>query len=368
MVVPPHARNNFDLIRLAAALQVVLYHGTTVFQVHLPRALHVALYSFPGVPIFFVVSGFLITGSLMRRPSVRQYALARVLRIYPGLWLCFAFTVAVALVADAIGPGFLVSASGVSWIVTQLTIAKGTPSELATFGTGTMNDSLWTIVVELQFYVIALGLMKLPARRASISTQRVAVVSAGLLSLVVALLGAGLLDTAGAAHRALYATALPHFWIFAIGACARLWWDGLRRFAGHPVPWLVAAVLWGALVTDHVAGHPLETAVQAPVEMLLLAMVVFGLAYASPQVAWRMLRGVDVSYGLYLYHFVIINCLLEWQAAGSSGWAATFEVCLVSALLAGLSWLLVERRALDWKDRRAQRLRASAAPHEAVAS
>ena len=61
-------QNNFDLIRLVAASQVVLFHGLE----HLGPSgvthsvLGEALSWFPGVPIFFVVSGFLITDRMLK--------------------------------------------------------------------------------------------------------------------------------------------------------------------------------------------------------------------------------------------------------------------------------------------------------------
>jgi len=53
--------NNFDLVRLLAALQVILVHGYGVE--YLPW-LNSAIAMFPGVPMFFVISGFLVSASL----------------------------------------------------------------------------------------------------------------------------------------------------------------------------------------------------------------------------------------------------------------------------------------------------------------
>mgnify|MGYP001238677287 CR=1 FL=1 len=54
-------RNNFDLLRLFAALQVALEHSS----VHLQHSYAILdmLALFPGVPIFFFLSGYLIFGS-----------------------------------------------------------------------------------------------------------------------------------------------------------------------------------------------------------------------------------------------------------------------------------------------------------------
>lgn len=39
---------------------------------------------------FFAISGFLITASWVRNPRLREYFVARILRIFPGLWVCLA--------------------------------------------------------------------------------------------------------------------------------------------------------------------------------------------------------------------------------------------------------------------------------------
>ena len=49
---------------------------------------------FPGVPIFFFISGFLISKSFEKNSVVREYALNRFLRIYPGLAACFLVSLA----------------------------------------------------------------------------------------------------------------------------------------------------------------------------------------------------------------------------------------------------------------------------------
>ncbi len=82
--------NNFDFIRLLAAMQVAVSHANG----HLESELSIPLLSyFPGVPIFFLVSGFLISLSYERSGSISVYALNRVLTCTPynGHGLCSLF-------------------------------------------------------------------------------------------------------------------------------------------------------------------------------------------------------------------------------------------------------------------------------------
>jgi peptidoglycan/LPS O-acetylase OafA/YrhL len=67
--------NNFDLLRILAATQVLGFHlvghfGLDVGYLHILEAM-------PGVPIFFVISGYLVSDSLERSKSIGQYFRAR---------------------------------------------------------------------------------------------------------------------------------------------------------------------------------------------------------------------------------------------------------------------------------------------------
>ena len=103
--------NNFDLVRLLAASQVVVGHICTEVApagsaVLLPAVWWMGV--FPGVPIFFTVSGFLIYWSFERNADhIGSFFKNRFLRIYPGLWVCFAVTLAVLAVFGQISAATL---------------------------------------------------------------------------------------------------------------------------------------------------------------------------------------------------------------------------------------------------------------------
>ena len=80
----PHL-NNFDLLRLFAASQVAFIHVGDELHIEFSGWLlgfRQFLDYFPGVPIFFVISGFLISASLDRNPNLRNYAINRCLRTF----------------------------------------------------------------------------------------------------------------------------------------------------------------------------------------------------------------------------------------------------------------------------------------------
>src|SRR3984957_14474576 len=100
--------NNFDLIRLLAASQVAVVHAMSAFKIYDIHAIafNLGMRMFPGVPIFFVISGFLISKSYERSTSLRDYYRNRCLRIFPALWVCLVASLGVILLAgvSVLGP------------------------------------------------------------------------------------------------------------------------------------------------------------------------------------------------------------------------------------------------------------------------
>ncbi len=100
----------------------------------------------------------------------------------------------------------------------------------------------------------------------------------------------------------------------------------------------------------------------SPVYLLPLAGLVVSVAMSAPQLSDRILRHHDVSYGLYLYHMLVINLLVSLSAP--SGWAS-FAAIIVSLGLAALSWTLIEKPYLTGKRGSLRAVSAGAPIHTA---
>ena len=336
--------NNFDLIRLVAALQVVLIHSTEHLRIELP-GLAAPIGWFPGVPIFFVLSGFLVSLSYERNPDLRTYAANRLLRILPGLWVCFLASVASVL---WIRPDLLAGAASAEfagWTAAQLTIGQFfNPSFLRDYGVGALNGSLWTIPVEMQFYAlvpilyVALGLHRSRSR---------GLIAAILAALVVNRLFVGWRGASDAlSTKLLGVTFVPHVWCFLVGVYVQRNFGRLRPLFAGKATWWVAAHL-GLCAFLKQFDCRVEGNLIGPLPSLTLIGVTFSLAYSAPALSDRWLRHNDVSYGTYLYHMIVVNALIELQ------WPRTMTTVLTIFVLticcAVVSWSFVERPALAWK-------------------
>jgi peptidoglycan/LPS O-acetylase OafA/YrhL len=76
--------NNLDFLRLAAAFAVIVGHGygLTGRGAEVPRLLGAGVHGL-GLGAFFIISGYLITKSWLRRSHLGLYLAARSLRIFP---------------------------------------------------------------------------------------------------------------------------------------------------------------------------------------------------------------------------------------------------------------------------------------------
>lgn len=336
---PPMRVNNFDLIRLVAALQVLIEHALTHLHLTWLAPLSLALDFFPGVPIFFAVSGFLISMSWERAPSLGQYIRNRILRIYPGLWVCLLVSVLIfvsAGVRPPPGPALLL------WVIAQLTFVQFyNPPFLRSFGVGVLNGSLWTIAVEVQFY-LALPLLAFVVKRRRFGWSILTALSCG--AMIVA--RQYMQNQQTVSQKIVGVTLVPYLFFFLAGVIARLLYEQRPElFRGRALYWFGAYLAW--IGVQAWLGLPGSTGnTLSVVTIVALAMLVVSCAFTAPVLSSRLLRGNDISYGVYIYHMPLINLLLFLRIGGVQGLLLAIGATLVAAIA---SWRFVERPALRLK-------------------
>ncbi len=156
-------RNNLDLIRFLCAVLVIFSHSYPLTNSSKePLAVFTRQTSFGGiaVAVFFVVSGFLIPQSFDRSDNVINYFKARILRIFPGLLICFCFA------AFIIGPIFtslplsdyFTNGQTYKYFVGFTLLPNVSPSLPSVFTDNPfgsfVNGSLWTLKFEFFFYIV----------------------------------------------------------------------------------------------------------------------------------------------------------------------------------------------------------------------
>ena len=335
--------NNFNLIRILAALAVLCSHSFPLSHAGLADPLAARLGMTGGsvaVDIFFITSGFLVTSSLLARAGLLRFFLARALRVFPALWVMLLLTVFVlglSITTESASQYLSASATQV-YLLKCSTLLRGVSYHLpGVFADNPLplavNGSLWSLPVEARMYAL-LGLLWLPlallkdARRTAFA----------LLTVVLAVLAAYLVISTHL-HVARESPALRLIFMFFTGAayfCLRARVPMKRGLFLASATLLLMATLYPSLfyVTY----------------MLTLAYLVLYLAYVPAGAIRGFNRVGDYSYGVYIYAFPVQQSIAA--LAPGIGVPAMLGLATAATLpLAALSWHLVEKRALRLKDR-----------------
>lgn len=331
-------RNNFDFIRLVAALQVCIVHGYEHFKLTQASLLIEFIKIFPGVPIFFVVSGFLISASFERSVSLRVYFENRFLRIYPALWGCFVFSIFILFYSSNIQ--FELS-SMLKWIFAQITFFQFyNPDFIREYGVGVLNGSLWTIPVELQFYLV-LPVIYLILRRFKWNGIVLALVM--IFFVLINFYFITFKNTIGGLYfKLLGVTVFPYLYMFFLGVLLQRNLNFVERFLfGNFISLFFLYLFFVAVV--YYSGGVYQGNYINPLLSVLLALLTISAAYSGPNFN-RMLKGNDISYGMYIYHMVIVNFLIE--SSYFDKYTNFILMILITVLVALFSWRFIEKPML----------------------
>jgi peptidoglycan/LPS O-acetylase OafA/YrhL len=335
--------NNFDLLRLLAALQVVTAHGVGHLQLPVEHPyLYRVIGLFPGVGVFFVISGFLISASAMTTTSYKQFAINRVLRIYPALIVMVIVTLAMLALGNSLR-FYPDTGEFWAWLGTTLTIGSDVLSQrfigniyvrggLYPFA---LTGVLWTIPIELTFYIL-LPIILLPKKNIGLW------LAAWFLASIVYMFAFG--------QHSIFVG--PYLWLFLIGVTMQVYWRHVEKIVtGRGALFLIAYTVAGyVFFILPGSGYTYKTAAIPNVLMtIFLGVTVVSIAYTLPHLSERILRGKDISYGVYIWHMPIIATLMGLQAVGN--WLVLPIVYLATLAAASLSSRFIEVPALKQKYR-----------------
>jgi peptidoglycan/LPS O-acetylase OafA/YrhL len=323
-----------------------------------------------GVPVFFVLSGFLLSrpfllAAVRRGPAPRPaaYLWRRALRILPAYWL----TVVAALLLlpgnRGAGPGDWVAHLGLAQIYGSATFADGL-------------SHTWSLCTEVAFYLvlplIAAGVVRLVRRCPDRPTAALAALGAGFLLAPAWLAWVWIARPAPGTDLWLpgFAGWFGAGMVLALLSVADPRWRPARlahELAGSlPTCWALAGALFW-IATSPLAG-PLDLSAPTPGQAITKNLLYLGVAalFVLPLVfgdqrAGRVRRALsgppmaflgEISYGLFLVHVVVLAG--GYAALGLVPFTGNVVLVLVatwvvSVGIAAAVYLLVERPVRRWR-------------------
>ncbi|MGV8834781.1 acyltransferase family protein [Cellvibrio sp.] len=326
--------NNFDLFRLIAALLVIYGHASGL--VHVPNVVNsdfvasLLRFDYSGslaVKFFFMLSGLLVTASFLSRPHVGEFIIKRAARILPGLFVCLCISVFV------IGPWFTTLslpeyfANSQTWnyLINNTLLYQlewRLPGVFADSKYG-LNGSLWTLPLEVVCYLFLAAVYGLGIWRIQWLTNLV------LLGVIfLSFFMPEFLTPVFAGNKE--AHLLPG--CFALGAL----------FATNQN--LIVINKQGALAL--VLLTALLWATSLKLVLFYLCFFYCCLYLGSRKAVVEKLKiPADPSYGVYIYGFLIQQCL--GHLFPQQGVLFNQIVAAIIALIAGiLSWYYIEKPSI----------------------
>lgn len=367
---------SLDGVRGLAVLIVVIHNSAWIAEssalLLMKLASAILASGWIGVQLFFVLSGFLITGILLDTKGKSQYFrsfyLRRILRIFPLYYAVVALTLVVApLVAwsPAWAESVRHSHGWAYWLYVQNWITTSP-------GVDALSHT-WSLAVEEQFYLVWPLVVWLVGRRGLTYLCLLAIVGTPFIRLA--------LQSSGLDPKTAYVFTIARWDALAAGALLALL---LRREAGRDVVerWqgrlaAVAGIALAVLVVAERGFHSFDLSVQVVGQSLvailsacLIAAAVTGGPAASRRLqaflSWDALCMLGkYSYAMYLFHQPIqqfLSPILGEQVRGADTPWRLARLGLYIVLVLGLtllaamaSWRLIEKPCLDLKDRIAPR-------------
>ncbi|NYE21014.1 acyltransferase family protein [Microbacterium immunditiarum] len=329
----PHSRNSLNMFRLILAAAVLFAHAFYITGNGTGPMLHGENLGGWAVAGFFVLSGFLITGSRLRH-STGEFLVHRIARIFPAFLVVLVVTALVfAPIAALLERGDLAGfwttpVTPLEYIWGNVDLHISSYSISWTLQTvpypGAWNGSLWTLYYEFFCYVIVWALGFLAIFRRSVW-------------LPIAL------------------------WVASVGVHATMgFWQRLGLDTDFTLLMKLLPFFLGGVVAYVVFDR---WGMRAPIGIVSLALALvivfavpgFGGQLASPLLAYGLLwlstvvrqppliAKHDVSYGFYIYAWPTAQLLVLVGAANLGVWGFIAVNVLVTLMFATASWLLIER-------------------------
>lgn len=344
--------NNFNLIRFIASISVLVSHS---YAIHFGSSDYEPLTQELGrslgslaVDVFFITSGFLIYASLNRATSLRDYALSRVLRIFPGLIVVTALTVAILgpVTTDLSLLNYFSSSQTWEYAIRNSVLIMRVEYELPGVFTNNplgpaVNGSLWSLPFELYMYITLPIVMLISSAlfRGLQHHQSIVLISYIAMSFTIRSsfdIGSLFIQKFLLLGELFYTGALLY---------------SLRKYIPTDAQYFVLAITLATTSCIFMDAH-------TPILTVSISYIIIWLAYRPSGIIRKFNHLDDYSYGIYIYAFPLQQLLTFWNATDNILQHIFYSLAL-TLLFAALSWRFIEKKALTLKKRITKNIRAA---------
>lgn len=327
-------KNCFDFLRFFFATNILLAHLCELSQSKNLEFLYNFSNSTIAVQGFFIISGFLVAKSFINTPSIKEYFIKRAKRILPAYVVVILFaTVFMAFFSSYSFSEYFSDFNVYQYLGWNLIFLNFMhPCLPGLFENNLLcavNGSLWTLKVEESFYVVLPFIFYLIRKTKKTSAVLVVIYFISLLYWFV---------MADVFNKPVLAKQMPGYLAyFAVGIFLNL---NLKYVLKYRKPFFLTAIM--SLLITYFFNFPINILYPAA-----LGIIVIITAYSLPFFNNFGKYG-DFTYGLYIYHFPIIQLFRQYNLFEKyNPILMAFAVILITLFFAVFSWFFVEKRFLD---------------------
>ncbi len=321
-------RNNFDLVRIIFAIDILFYHLYALSAIDLFRYLHFD--STAVVRGFFVISGFLIFRSYENTGPLKDFFVKRIRRIYPAYCCAIVIFALVLSLFSLEGAGHYFTSRGLARYVTANLLfmnflAPCLPGVFVQNPLCAVNGALWTMKIEVMFYAVLPGLVWLLRKY-----HKAAVFACLYLASCLYVYYFRNIHVSEELSKQLPAQ-LPYF---LSGGMIFYYFEHFKRY--RHIAMAAASIL---LISSYLVDIPYTIPFS-------LSVVILYVVFFVPASLAGIGKIGDISYGIYIFHFPVIQIFVQTGLLKNHPVTAVPAILAIVLTLALLSWHLVEKRLL----------------------
>ena len=330
--------NNFDHLRLFLALGVFFFHLAELTQLSTFQFFKTFISPAVAVHLFFIISGFLIFMSYENSSSLKSYLSKRIRRIAPAyINVVLLLFLTLSMLSSLSLQEYFTSSE--SWrylffnIFTLNFLQTSLPGVFTDNYLQAVDGSLWTIKVEIAFY-LSVPFIAFLYRWIKPTL---------LLSIIFMLstLYYSIMGILAHKYNSTILLTLQHqlpgqMLFFAAGALLYYQFDNFQKF--RHLLFTIAIIIF--IVQHYIPFFALYA--------ISLSIIIIYLATSLPYMGGISKHG-DLSYGIYIWHFPIIQVFITTTLFNTYTWWAFVLLIAVVIVLAWVSWHLIEKPFLSKK-------------------
>jgi peptidoglycan/LPS O-acetylase OafA/YrhL len=329
-----YKNNNLDFLRLILATSVVFLHLSYLTKTKFSEDVSIYIHWLSGnaVSAFFIVSGFLIYMSFDKKKSIKNYLWSRFLRLYPAYFIVVSFSAIFFVFLSSSNPYDYFTDSAVKYFFyNSIFLNFLYPSINAVFESHpeqVINGSLWTLKIEVMFYLLVPLLYLILEKKNNLLYMLLIYVSAYVYKYTLLF----------------YSDTIPVMLTLSNQLPGQMMYFISGVFCFKYFTWINKHSKF--LFIASVSFILLDVLFFKPFTIAILITIIF---ISLPNVLSFKKIG-DLSYGIYIYHFPIIQVFIAFGVVFDRA-SSIFSLFFILFLFSFISWKCIEAPFLKMKNK-----------------